>query len=89
MIRVSFSSHFKKSLKKKIKRNPVLEEVFLEKLKLFCSNPFHPSLRTHKLTGELNKLHSFSLGYDLRVIFYFVRKSEVIFRKYWHTDEVY
>ncbi len=89
MVRVSFSGHFKKALKKKCKNDPVLKEIFLKKLNLFSSNPYHPSLKTHKLTGELNHLHSFSLGYDMRIVFSFVSKSEVIFENIGSHDEVY
>ncbi len=69
MVQVSFSNHFKKTLKKKVKKDPVLHEIFFQKLKLFSLNPFHPSLKTHILTGELDGLHSFSVGYDVRVVF--------------------
>ena len=46
-------------------------------------------LRTHKLTGQLNELWSFSIEYDLRVIFYFINDNEVILEDIGNHDEVY
>jgi mRNA-degrading endonuclease YafQ of YafQ-DinJ toxin-antitoxin module len=31
-----------------------------DKLALFCSEPFHPSLKTHKLSGDLKGYFAFS-----------------------------
>ena len=69
MIEVAFSSSFKRAFKKRIKKNKDLERIFWEKLEIFIRNPFAKELRTHKLTGNLKGLWSFSLGYDLRVVF--------------------
>lgn len=43
----------------------------MQKLELFINDPFHPQLRTHKLSGNLKDLWSFSIEYDLRVVFHF------------------
>jgi len=40
-------------------------------LQLFINNPFEDTLRTHKLSGKLADLWSFSLDYSVRVVFYF------------------
>lgn len=37
--------------------------------KLFRENPFHPSLRLHKLRGKLDGLWSISLDRKYRIIF--------------------
>ena len=47
------------------------EPEFWNSLELFVNKPFSPQLKTHKLTGKLKDLWSFSADYDLRVIFYF------------------
>ncbi len=61
MIKVSFSSSFRRVFKKGIKGNTELESRFWAKLEVFTSNPFEPSLRTHKLSGKLKDLWSFSV----------------------------
>ena len=43
-------------------------DAFSRALKRFQADPFDPSLRTHKLTGDLAGKWAFSAGYDLRVV---------------------
>ena len=45
----------------------------------FKTNPHDPRLKTHKLSGKLSELWSFSVDYDLRVIFHFVTEHRVLF----------
>jgi addiction module RelE/StbE family toxin len=52
-------------------------------------SPFDRTLRTHKLSGKLQDLWSFSIGYDLRVVFYFVEENRVVFVDIGKHDEVY
>jgi addiction module RelE/StbE family toxin len=61
----------------------------LERVELFKNNPFEPKLRTHKLSGKLKDLWSFSLEYDLRVIFSFASQARVIFVDIGSHKEVY
>ncbi|MFI5221762.1 MAG: type II toxin-antitoxin system YafQ family toxin [Bacteroidia bacterium] len=89
MINVLFSTGFKRALKKKIKSNKKSENLFFEKLKFFCDDPFYPALKTHKLTGDLADYWSFSVEQDLRVIFYFENKNTVVLTDIGSHDEVY
>ena len=43
---------------------------------MLADNPFTPSLKSHKLTGQLEGLWSCSAAYDCRIIYAF-RKDEV------------
>ncbi|MBO0348999.1 type II toxin-antitoxin system mRNA interferase toxin, RelE/StbE family [Phormidium pseudopriestleyi FRX01] len=86
---VSFSSAFKRAFKKKIKGNQDLKTRFWQKLELFIVDPFSPSLKTHKLSGELKDLWSFSVGYDERVLFYFTEDEKAVFVDIGSHDEVY
>jgi mRNA interferase YafQ len=74
MILVTESS-FKRSFKKLIKRNPQLQGKILEVVELLSIDPFVPSLKSHKLTGQLEGLWSCTVNYDCRIIFAF-RKDE-------------
>jgi len=56
---------------------------------IFMQDPYHPKLRTHKLTGSLQDLWSFSIEYDLRVIFFFINDKEIVFEDIGTHDEVY
>jgi len=89
MYEISFTPAFIKALKKKIKYNPNLEHRLAEKLNIFKFDPFSPQLKTHKLTGVLAGMYSFSLEYDIRVIFTFYSKSKIILLDIGKHDEVY
>jgi mRNA-degrading endonuclease YafQ of YafQ-DinJ toxin-antitoxin module len=89
MIELSFSSSFLRTYQKKIKGNINLEEIFNEKLKIFLENPFDTRLKTHKLSGKLDGIWSFSISFQLRVTFYFAGKNKVIFEYLGTHNEVY
>jgi len=69
---VAFSDSFKKAFKRSIQTTEI-ETNFWNNLELFITDPFDSKLRTHKLSGKLKNLWSFSLGYDLSVVFYFTK----------------
>jgi mRNA-degrading endonuclease YafQ of YafQ-DinJ toxin-antitoxin module len=88
-VEVSFSSSFKRVFKKRIKGNPDLESRFWQKLEQFTTDPFDPSLKTHKLSGRLKEYWSFSVDYDGRVLFYFTDDEKAVFVDFGSHDEVY
>jgi addiction module RelE/StbE family toxin len=88
MIEIAFSSSFKRALKK-VSKNKTLEKKFWDKTELFIQDPFNQSLRTHKLSGKLSQLWSFTVDYDLRVIFYFENSTHVVFIDIGTHNEVY
>lgn len=89
MVKVSFSSSFKRVFKKQIKGNTDLEARFWQKLEQFTANPFDQGLKTHKLSGKLKDLWSFSLDYGERVVFYFTDDGDAVFVDIGSHDEVY
>ncbi len=89
MIEIAFSSSFKKIFKKKIKGNEELEIKFWKAIQTFISDPFDASLRTHKLSGQLKDLWSFSVEYDTRIVFYFEEKNKAVLINIGKHDEVY
>ncbi len=89
MLEISFSEGFKRSFKKRIKGNQILEKKFKIKLELFQEDPFDKSLKTHKLSGRLQDLWSFSLEYDQRVLFYFTDEGKAVFVDIGSHDQVY
>lgn len=89
MLEVSFSSAFRRAFKKRIKGNVDLEARFWQKLEQFTINLFEQSLKTHKLSGKLNNLWSFSIDYDVRILFYFTEDGNTVFIDIGSHDEVY
>jgi addiction module RelE/StbE family toxin len=68
-MKVVWSSGFKRSFKKITKKNSRLSDKIIETLKLLAVDPFTPSLKSHKLIGQMDGLWSCSVSYDCRIIF--------------------
>ncbi len=88
-MKVAFSSTFQRAYRKHILKNPEVKDRFWTRVEWFVENPFDPRLRTHKLSGELQELWSFSVTYDVRVIFYFTGEDKAVFIDIGTHDEVY
>lgn len=63
---IVFNKKFVSQLQKLPKN---IAEKTLEKLNMFEKNPFHPSLRLHKLSWKLEWMWSISINMSVRVIF--------------------
>ncbi len=90
---VTYNS-FKRAFKKLIKKNPRLKNQVLGILDLLENDPFTPSLKSHKLTGDLDRYWSCSVNYDCRIIFTFSKDEEseetlIILVDIGSHDEVY
>lgn len=87
---ISFSSTFKKAFKKRI-NSKISESMFWERIEIFISDPYDARLKTHKLSGKLSDLWSFTVAYDLRIIFYFTKDKpkKAVFVDIGNHDEVY
>ncbi len=77
-MQVVWSSGFTRSFKKITKRNSQLRDRITEVLILLAEDPFTPSLKSHKLTGNLDGLWSCSVAYDCRIIFEFSEEDDVV-----------
>jgi mRNA interferase YafQ len=64
------SNAFIRNAEKIIKKQPELAANIRATLELLGSDPFEPSLRTHKLKGDLKDSYAYSAGYDLRICWY-------------------
>ena len=89
MTQVAFSSSFQRAFKKRIRGRKDLEEKFWRRVEIFTANPHDPRLRTHKLSGELREQWSFTIEYDVRVVFSFLPNHRAVFEDIGTHDEVY
>jgi mRNA-degrading endonuclease YafQ of YafQ-DinJ toxin-antitoxin module len=62
-----FTDQYTKRAARFLKRNPAVRMQYAKTLDLLSVNPFHPSLRLHKLQGALNHLHGVSINLQHRV----------------------
>lgn len=80
--------HLNEFLKRGLKQQ-ILKQIF--GLEVFIIDPFNSRLKTHKLSGKLKDLWSFSIDQDLRVVFYFTKDKpkKAVFVDIGNHDEVY
>ena len=86
------SSSFVRAAKRRVRKDPRVAEDIRAALELLAEDAFHPQLRTHKLKGKLRGSWACSAGYDLRIVFKYVRHegAEAILLETVGThDEVY
>ena len=83
---IKISSKFEK----KYRRLPeIIKEEAKEKEFLFRKNPFHPQLKTHKLSGKNKETWAFWITYFYRIKFIFLSSGEVLFLDVGTHGEVY
>ena len=63
---------FTRAARKYLKRHPQSQTRLRDALKSLSNDAFAPSLKTHKLKGELKDAWACSVEYDLRILFQFV-----------------
>jgi mRNA-degrading endonuclease YafQ of YafQ-DinJ toxin-antitoxin module len=71
-----------------IKKHPELSGQYEKTLKLLELDPFHPSLRLHKLKGRLSELHavSINIGYRISIEFLLYEKTIIPINVGSHED---
>lgn len=55
----------------------LLKEEVKEKIELFKNKKNHEKLRAHKLKGTLKNTYSFSVNYQIRIVFEYHNKNTV------------
>ncbi len=90
MYKLLFPESYIKRERLFIKKHPDLVERYKKVLRLLELDPFHPTLKLHKLKGKFDNKHAVSINYVYRVVIAFViTKDEIIFIDIGHHDEVY
>ena len=84
------TDEYKKRLKKFFKRHPEMLKRYAKAITILEIDPFHPSLRLHKLKGNLQEYHSVSINMEYRVVIEFiVKNNEIIPIDIGSHDDVY
>lgn len=93
-MRLVWSTSFLRALKRKIRRDSDLRDQVGQTLRRLAEDPFHPLLRTHKLTGSLSGTWACRVNYDIRILFEFAQHpdsgdEEILLLTVGTHDEVY
>ncbi len=89
MVEIIWDKPFLRILKKWKKMHPDLIANFQDTLTQFTENPFHPSLKTHNLSGKLKGYWAFSITYEYRLVFKFISENKALLIDIGTHDEVY
>ena len=89
MTTINLSSQFRNALKKLARKKPEIVVIVIEKILLFNSSINHPSLKLHKLSGDLKHLWSVSIEYDVRMVFRYTNDGNILFVDIGSHDQVY
>ena len=78
MAKIIYTESYIKRAKKFIGQHHDLISQYAKTLRLLELNPFHPSLRLHKLNGKLEKLYSVSINISYRICIDFIINEDKI-----------
>ena len=76
--KILYTESYNRKAERFIRRHPDLVAQYEKTLKLMELNPFHPSLRLHRLKGPLAELHSVSINISYRITLEFLLEDEII-----------
>ena len=79
MYEIIFTKKYDKRAKKFFKKHQDLKMKYQKTVRLLQQNPYHPSLRLHKLQGDLKEYFSVSLDMEYRIIMDFIIIDEQIY----------
>ncbi len=82
-LQIVYSSNFVRQFKK---LTPRAQKQAIKAEKLFRQDLFSQELKTHKLTGRLDGLWSFSINHLDRIIFEFLGGERILFYKIGNHD---
>jgi len=87
---IEYTQKYEKKLFKFLKKHRDIVERYKKTIQLMELDPFHPSLRLHKLEGKLNTLHSVSIDMQYRIsIEFYIENNRIIPINIGTHDEVY
>lgn len=76
MRRLAWDTSFRRAFKRRTRNDPSAQDRIYRVLEKLAEDPFHPTLKTHKLSGQLKGLWACWVEYDCRIIFTFEPNPE-------------
>ena len=79
MYKLIETKSYRKKVVKFLKKHSNLLKKYEKTIFLLSNNPYHPSLRLHKLQGNLREYYSVSIDMEYRIILDFIVIDNEIF----------
>jgi mRNA-degrading endonuclease YafQ of YafQ-DinJ toxin-antitoxin module len=83
---IRVTSHFTRQYKRLPSE---IQDTAEDRERIFRADAFDPRLRTHKLSGRLKDLWTFSVAPDIRIVFEYLEAEEVLFHSIGPHQVVY
>lgn len=88
--KIDVTQSFEKRLIRFLKKHQDMVSKYKKTILLLEANPFHPSLRLHKLAGKLETVHSVSLDMQYRITMeFYIQDERIVLVNIGTHDEVY
>ena len=78
MFEIKFADGYEKRAIKFLKKHKDIYPQYEKTIELLQHDPYHPSLRLHKLQGKMSKFSSISINMKYRIILDFIIVDDVI-----------
>ena len=89
-MKLAKTDFYHKKERKFFKKHPDLADKYAILLETLQTNPFEPSLKTHKLKGDMKDFYACSLTYEYRVVcLIVVQEDEITLLDIGDHDDVY
>jgi addiction module RelE/StbE family toxin len=75
-IKLKYTKRFRKQY---TKLNPKIRQQFKQRQRLWLSDPYHPQLHLHMLTGDYAGLYSINITGDIRALYEKLDDTYIIF----------
>ena len=88
--RLVYPESYIRRARKFLRKHPEIHSQYRKTLQLLEIDPFHPSLRLHRLQGSLSDLSSVSINLTYRIVIEFLLlKDDIVLVNVGKHDEVY
>ena len=88
--RLVYPESYIRRARKFLRKHPEIHSQYRKTLQLLEIDPFHPSLRLHRLQGSLSDLSSVSINLRYRIVIEFLLlKDDIVLVNVGKHDEVY
>ncbi|MFA5806320.1 MAG: hypothetical protein WC879_16945 [Melioribacteraceae bacterium] len=78
MAKLIFTESYEKRARNFFKHHAHLIKQYEKTLKILELNPFHPSLRLHKLSGKQSNIYSVAINISYRITIDFIIEKDTI-----------
>jgi mRNA-degrading endonuclease YafQ of YafQ-DinJ toxin-antitoxin module len=90
MFSIIYTSSYETKAKKFLGKHPELKNQYIKTVKLLELNPFHPSLRLHKVNLSGKEVYSISINISYRITMdFYIKDEEIILLNIGDHDSVY